>query len=168
MKMCLENFRTSSLHTFDIVCHFFRVPQWILWGKQNVTHTGTPKRRLPFPLLPPELQDAPVARADRERVLPPGQPPPLQVLPHPLAQRVILLRPCSSSTPSSARHQKGGAPSGMCPMADPGCLLHTQITAELGFHHQNVPRTLIWWVGRVEICGYVPAQLCAHDEYKMP
>ena len=67
-----------------------------------------PKTRPPFPLSPPELRDTPVAGANGERVLPPGRPPPLQVLPRPPAKRVVLLKPCGSTSIFQRRTPKRG------------------------------------------------------------
>lgn len=107
--------RTSAFHAFDVVCCFFRALVGFagkMGSNGTVSHmqcsTGISKAWPPFPLSPPELRDTPVAGADGERVLPPGRPPPLQVLPCPPAKRVVLLKPHGSTSIFQHRTPKRG------------------------------------------------------------
>lgn len=63
---------------------------------------------------------------------------------------------------------KRGCPQWDAPHGLPWVPAASQIMAELGFHSQDVSRMLTLWAGWVENCGYVSAQLCTHNEYKIP
>lgn len=96
--------RAAAFHAFKVVCCC-----WVLQGGWGARCHGDPQNMSPhFPLSPPELWDAPVAGAHGERVLPPGRPPPLQVLPRPPQKRVVLLKPSGSASAVPGKAAESG------------------------------------------------------------